>query len=133
MARQGHGLNREHDQTLNQLLVELDGFAGSEDVVVMGASNRLQDLDPALLRPGRFDRQVNISAPDLAGREAIFRVHTRSKPLAADVDLSLLARRTRDSPAPTSRTSQTRRRSSRRGAASSTSRRRTSRPRWSEC
>jgi cell division protease FtsH len=94
MARQGHGLHREHDQTLNQLLVELDGFAGGDDVVVMGASNRLQDLDPALLRPGRFDRQVNVTAPDLAGREAIFRVHTRSKPLAADVDLTLLARRT---------------------------------------
>jgi cell division protease FtsH len=94
MARQGHGFNREHDQTLNQLLVELDGFAGGDDVVVMGASNRLQDLDPALLRPGRFDRQVNVTAPDLAGREEIFRVHTRSKPLAADVDLMLLARRT---------------------------------------
>src|SRR5512132_860608 len=94
MARQGHGLHREHDQTLNQLLVELDGFAGGDDVVVMGASNRLQDLDPALLRPGRFDRQVNVTAPDLAGREAILRVHTLSKPLAADVDLMLLARRT---------------------------------------
>ncbi len=94
MARQGSGFNREHDQTLNQLLVELDGFAGGDDVVVMGASNRLQDLDPALLRPGRFDRQVNVTAPDLAGREEIFRVHTRSKPLAADVDVTLLARRT---------------------------------------
>jgi cell division protease FtsH len=94
MARQGIGVNREHDQTLNQLLVELDGFAASEDVVVMGASNRLQDLDPALLRPGRFDRQVNVSPPDLAGREEILRVHTRSKPLAADVDVGVLARRT---------------------------------------
>jgi cell division protease FtsH len=94
MARQGIGVNREHDQTLNQLLVELDGFAASEDVVVMGASNRLQDLDPALLRPGRFDRQVNVSPPDLVGREAILRVHTRSKPLAADVDVGVLARRT---------------------------------------
>jgi cell division protease FtsH len=94
MARQGIGVNREHDQTLNQLLVELDGFAASEDVVVMGASNRLQDLDPALLRPGRFDRQVNVSPPDLAGREAILRVHTRSKPLASDVDVGVLARRT---------------------------------------
>jgi cell division protease FtsH len=94
MARQGIGVNREHDQTLNQLLVELDGFAASEDVVVMGASNRLQDLDVALLRPGRFDRQVNVSPPDLAGREAILRVHTRSKPLGSDVDVGVLARRT---------------------------------------
>jgi cell division protease FtsH len=93
-ARQGGGFHREHDQTLNQLLVELDGFAGRENVIVMGASNRLQDLDPALLRPGRFDRQVHVSPPDLAGREAILRVHTRSKPLAADVDLATLARRT---------------------------------------
>jgi cell division protease FtsH len=92
--RMGGGLHREHDQTLNQLLVELDGFAGGDDVVVMGASNRIQDLDPALLRPGRFDRQVNVAPPDLAGREEILRVHTRSKPLATDVDLSLLARRT---------------------------------------
>jgi cell division protease FtsH len=93
-ARAGGAFNREHDQTLNQLLVELDGFGGRDDVVVMGASNRLQDLDPALLRPGRFDRQVHVSPPDLAGREAILRVHTRSKPLASDVDLGLVARRT---------------------------------------
>ena len=86
-ARTGHGFNREQDQTLNQLLVELDGFDASERVVVMGASNRLQDLDPALLRPGRFDRQMLVSPPDLAGREAILNVHTRGKPLAADVDL----------------------------------------------
>ncbi len=93
-ARQGGGFHREHDQTLNQLLVELDGFGGREDVIVMGASNRLQDLDPALLRPGRFDRQVHVSPPDLSGREAILRVHTRSKPLASDVDLGVLSRRT---------------------------------------
>ena len=60
-------LNREQDQTLNQLLVELDGFGGADEVVIMGASNRLQDLDPALLRPGRFDRQVNVAPPDLPG------------------------------------------------------------------
>jgi cell division protease FtsH len=90
----GGGYNREHDQTLNQLLVELDGFGGRDDVIVMGASNRLQDLDPALLRPGRFDRQVMVGAPDLKGREAILRVHTRSKPLAADIDLGLIARQT---------------------------------------
>src|SRR5215213_1907308 len=94
MARSGHGLNREHDQTLNQLLVELDGFATHDQVVVMGASNRLQDLDAALLRPGRFDRQVLVAAPDLAGREQILRVHTRGKPLADDVDLRSIARQT---------------------------------------
>jgi cell division protease FtsH len=94
MARGGHGFNREHDQTLNQLLVELDGFGERDQVVVMGASNRLQDLDPALLRPGRFDRQVLISPPDLAGREEILRVHTRGKPLAADVDLGVIAKHT---------------------------------------
>jgi cell division protease FtsH len=88
------GYNREHDQTLNQLLVELDGFGGRDDVIVMGASNRLQDLDPALLRPGRFDRQVLVGPPDLKGRESILRVHTRSKPLAADVDLAVVARQT---------------------------------------
>ncbi len=93
-ARTGHGFNREQDQTLNQLLVELDGFGGREDVVVMGASNRLQDLDPALLRPGRFDRQVLVAPPDVAGREEILKVHTRGMPLASDVDLSVIARQT---------------------------------------
>jgi len=93
-ARTGGGFNREHDQTLNQLLVELDGFGERDQVVMMGASNRLQDLDPALLRPGRFDRQVLVSPPDLIGREAILRVHTRGKPLANDVDLALIARQT---------------------------------------
>jgi cell division protease FtsH len=93
-ARTGHGFNREQDQTLNQLLVELDGFSGGEQVVVMGASNRLQDLDPALLRPGRFDRQMLVAAPDLKGREEILLVHTRGKPLASDVNLYQLARQT---------------------------------------
>ncbi|HSL63731.1 MAG TPA: ATP-dependent zinc metalloprotease FtsH [Gaiellaceae bacterium] len=93
-ARQGGGFNREHDQTLNQLLVELDGFDAREQVVIMGASNRLQDLDPALLRPGRFDRQVLVSPPDVKAREEILRVHTRGKPLAADVDLAQIARQT---------------------------------------
>jgi cell division protease FtsH len=93
--RTGHGFNREQDQTLNQLLVELDGFEGAEQVVVMGASNRIQDLDPALLRPGRFDRQMLVPPPDLAGREAILRVHTRGKPLNLDdVDLGMVARQT---------------------------------------
>jgi cell division protease FtsH len=93
--RSGHGFNREQDQTLNQLLVELDGFEGAEQVVVMGASNRIQDLDPALLRPGRFDRQLLVPPPDLSGREAILRVHTRGKPLNIDdVDLGTVARQT---------------------------------------
>ncbi|HET7571840.1 MAG TPA: ATP-dependent zinc metalloprotease FtsH [Gaiellaceae bacterium] len=92
--RTGHGFNREQDQTLNQLLVELDGFEGAEQVVVMGASNRIQDLDPALLRPGRFDRQMLVPPPDLAGREAILRVHTRGKPLAPDAELKTVARQT---------------------------------------
>src|SRR5919199_1869418 len=93
-TRSGHGFNREQDQTLNQLLVELDGFGPRDQVVVMGASNRLQDLDPALLRPGRFDRQILISQPDLKGRKAILEVHTRGKPLADDVDLDSIARQT---------------------------------------
>jgi cell division protease FtsH len=92
--RTGHGFSREQDQTLNQLLVELDGFEAREQVIVMGASNRLQDLDVALLRPGRFDRQVLVAAPDLAGREEILRVHTRGKPLADEVDLTSIARQT---------------------------------------
>src|SRR6478672_10295352 len=92
--RSGHGFNREQDQTLNQLLVELDGFEGSEQVVVMGASNRIQDLDTALLRPGRFDRQMLVPPPDLKGREAILRVHTRGKPLAPGVELTQVAKQT---------------------------------------
>jgi len=92
--RSGHGFNREQDQTLNQLLVELDGFEGAEQVVVMGASNRIQDLDPALLRPGRFDRQMLVPPPDLSGREAILGVHTRGKPLGPDADLRQVARQT---------------------------------------
>src|SRR2546423_3920539 len=92
--RTGHGFNREQDQTLNQLLVELDGFEGAQQVVVMGASNRIQDLDQALLRPGRFDRQMLVPPPDLKGREAILGVHTRGKPLASDVELSQIARQT---------------------------------------
>ena len=93
--RSGHGFNREQDQTLNQLLVELDGFENARQVVVMGASNRIQDLDPALLRPGRFDRQLLVPPPDLSGREAILKVHTRGKPLnLGDVDLAQVARQT---------------------------------------
>ena len=92
--RSGSGTNREHDQTLNQLLVELDGFRNPDEVVLIGASNRLEDLDPALLRPGRFDRQLLVGPPDLGGREAILAVHARGKPLADDVDLSAVARQT---------------------------------------
>jgi cell division protease FtsH len=94
MRRSGASFNREHDQTLNQLLVELDGFNTRDEVVIIGASNRLEDLDHALLRPGRFDRQILVATPDLAGREAILHVHTRGKPLAADVDLNVIARQT---------------------------------------
>jgi cell division protease FtsH len=93
-ARSGNSWNREQDQTLNQLLVELDGFGARDQVVVMAASNRLQDLDPALLRPGRFDRQILIQPPDLKGRGDILAVHTRGKPLAPDVDLQTVARHT---------------------------------------
>ena len=93
-SRSGHSFNREQDQTLNQLLVELDGFGARDQVVVMGASNRLQDLDPALLRPGRFDRQILIQPPDLKGRIEILSVHTRGKPLADDVKLESVARQT---------------------------------------
>jgi cell division protease FtsH len=93
-ARTGHGFNREQDQTLNQLLVELDGFDTQAQVVVMAASNRLQDLDPALLRPGRFDRQIHVAPPDLAGRAEILKVHTTGKPLADDVDVDSVARQT---------------------------------------
>jgi cell division protease FtsH len=93
-ARSGHSFNREQDQTLNQLLVELDGFGPRDQVVVMGASNRLQDLDPALLRPGRFDRQILIQQPDLKGRTEILYVHMRGKPLADDVDVESIARQT---------------------------------------
>jgi ATP-dependent Zn protease len=92
--RTGGGFNREQDQTLNQLLVELDGFEDAQQVVVMGASNRIQDLDQALLRPGRFDRQMLVQPPDLKGRVAILEVHTRGKPLGLDVDLAQVARQT---------------------------------------
>jgi cell division protease FtsH len=93
-ATRGHQFSGEKDQTLNQLLVELDGFGGREDVVVIGASNLLEKLDPALLRPGRFDRQIFVSPPDLKGREAILRVHSRNKPVHHEVDLELIARQT---------------------------------------
>ncbi len=92
-STRGSDFSGEKDQTLNQLLVEMDGFAGSDDLVVIGASNLLEKLDPALLRPGRFDRQIFVSPPDLKGREEILRVHSRDKPLH-NVDLELVARQT---------------------------------------
>lgn len=93
----GAGLGGGHDereQTLNQLLVEMDGFATNEGVIVMAATNRQDILDPALLRPGRFDRQVNVSYPDVNGRVQILKVHSKGKPLADDVDLENIAKRT---------------------------------------
>ncbi len=95
--RRGNGVgggNDEREQTLNQLLVEMDGFEGDEGVIVIAATNRSDVLDPALLRPGRFDRKVLVGRPDVRGREAILKVHSRNKPLAADVDLKEIARQT---------------------------------------
>lgn len=95
--QRGAGLGGGHDereQTLNQLLVEMDGFEDNDSVIVMAATNRLDILDPALLRPGRFDRQILVGYPDVKGREAILKVHTRNKPLAPDVDLETIAKST---------------------------------------
>ena len=93
----GAGLGGGHDereQTLNQLLVEMDGFTSNEGVIVLAATNRKDILDPALLRPGRFDRQVTVNYPDVNGRTAILKVHAKGKPMAADVDLDNIAKRT---------------------------------------
>jgi cell division protease FtsH len=93
----GAGLGGGHDereQTLNQLLVEMDGFSTNEGIIVLAATNRPDILDPALLRPGRFDRQITVTAPDMKGREAILRVHARNKPLDPSVNLGVLAKRT---------------------------------------
>ena len=95
--QRGSGLGGGHDereQTLNQLLVEMDGFGSNEGVVVLAATNRVDILDPALLRPGRFDRQVYVGLPDIKGREEILQVHAKNKPLAEDVDLKQIARGT---------------------------------------
>lgn len=95
--QRGAGLGGGHDereQTLNQLLVEMDGFEGNEGVIVMAATNRRDILDPALLRPGRFDREIMVDYPDVRGREEILKVHARNKPLAPDVDLNVIAKTT---------------------------------------
>lgn len=95
--QRGAGLGGGHDereQTLNQLLVEMDGFAPNEGIIVVAATNRPDILDPALLRPGRFDRQITVNVPDILGRKEILKVHIKGKPLASDVDVSVLARRT---------------------------------------
>jgi cell division protease FtsH len=93
-ATRGNDVSGEKDQTLNQLLVELDGFGGDDEVVVIAASNLLEKLDPALLRPGRFDRQIFVTPPDLKGRKQILGVHCKNKPMADGVDLDLVARQT---------------------------------------
>jgi cell division protease FtsH len=95
--KRGAGLGGGHDereQTLNQLLVEMDGFGVNEGIIMIAATNRPDILDPAILRPGRFDRQVHIGIPDINGRQAILKVHAKNKPLAEDVDLEIIARRT---------------------------------------
>ncbi|MFS8665421.1 MAG: ATP-dependent zinc metalloprotease FtsH, partial [Limnochordales bacterium] len=95
--QRGAGLGGGHDereQTLNQMLVEMDGFEPNTGIIVMAATNRPDVLDPALLRPGRFDRKILVDRPDIKGREAILKVHARNKPLAKDVDLKVIARRT---------------------------------------
>ncbi len=95
--RRGTGMGGGHDereQTLNQLLVEMDGFGANEGIIVMAATNRVDILDPAILRPGRFDRKITVSSPDVRGREEILKVHAKNKPLAEDVDLEQIAQTT---------------------------------------
>ncbi len=95
--RRGTGMgggNDEREQTLNQLLIEMDGFEGNESIIVIAATNRSDVLDPALLRPGRFDRKILVGSPDVKGREAILRVHAKNKPLAEDVNLKVVAQQT---------------------------------------
>src|SRR5699024_1950183 len=95
--QRGAGLGGGHDereQTLNQLLVEMDGFDSNEGIIMIAATNRPDILDPALLRPGRFDRQITVNRPDVKGREAVLKVHAKDKPLGEDVDLKTIAMRT---------------------------------------
>ncbi len=105
--QRGAGLGGGHDereQTLNQMLVEMDGFEGNEGIIVIAATNRPDVLDPALLRPGRFDRQVVVGLPDVRGREQILKVHMRRVPSAPDIDAAIIARGTPVSPVLTWRT-----------------------------
>ena len=88
------GGHDEREQTLNQLLVEMDGFGVNEGIIVMAATNRVDILDPAILRPGRFDRTIAVGAPDVRGREEILKVHAKGKPLGDDVDLAQIAQTT---------------------------------------
>src|SRR4051794_6680246 len=95
--QRGAGLGGGHDereQTLNQLLVEMDGFGGNEGIIMIAATNRADILDPALLRPGRFDRQIRVDRPDVVGREAVLKVHARNKPFEEHVNLKAIAQRT---------------------------------------
>lgn len=98
MGRQrGAGLGGGHDereQTLNQLLVEMDGFGANEGIIMIAATNRPDILDPALLRPGRFDRQIVVDRPDIKGRQEILKVHVKGKPISPEVELGVIARRT---------------------------------------
>ena len=95
--RRGTGMGGGHDereQTLNQMLVEMDGFGVNEGIIVMAATNRVDILDPAIMRPGRFDRKVYVGRPDIGGREEILAVHAKNKPLGDDVDLKQIAQTT---------------------------------------
>ena len=95
--RRGTGMGGGHDereQTLNQMLVEMDGFGVNEGIIVMAATNRVDILDPAIMRPGRFDRKVHVGRPDVGGREEILSVHAKNKPLGDDVDLKQIAQTT---------------------------------------
>jgi cell division protease FtsH len=125
------GGNDEREQTLNQILTEMDGFDSSTSVIVIGATNRPDVLDQALLRPGRFDRRVAVQPPDRAGREAILKVHTRGVPLGPDVDLGRIAATTPGMVGAISPTSSTRRRCWRRGGATMPSPKPTSPTHWS--
>merc|ERR1719482_1975999 len=90
----GGGGNDEREQTLNQILTEMDGFEGNSGVIVIAATNRVDILDPALIRPGRFDRRVPVDLPDVKGRREILNVHVRGKPLSPELDLDIIAKRT---------------------------------------
>ena len=95
--RRGTGMGGGHDereQTLNQMLVEMDGFGVNQGIIVMAATNRVDILDPAIMRPGRFDRKIVVGRPDVAGREEILQVHAKNKPLGDDVDLKQIAQTT---------------------------------------